>query len=244
MFINKVAIKQIKDWFLQHPTEESCGIILKDSGLFVPCRNVLSKEGRKTGFQIEAAKLCKYAGRIGAVAHSHIGGPDYPSVFDQERQIETAAPWIIGVVNSGRVSDMFQFGNGESLDSAPFRHAVSDCYELVRNWYAGREVKLPPIVREWEWWKSEGILESGFSNAGFYKFDPGKEEPGVGDLAVIGVKSDVPHHCAIYVGNGAIYHHPGGAAPFDPTRYPREENISRWRKHIKFWLRHRDLKII
>ena len=241
MFLEKSLINQIKSWLLRHPGGESCGLVLNGFSIFVPCRNVLSAEGRKTGFQIATAQLRKYAGRIGAVVHSHIGGPNYPSVFDQKRQIETGVPWIVGVVSNGRVTDVFKFGDDENLDGAPFRHAASDCYELVRSWYARRGVKLPAIVREWEWWKTENILEVGFIDAGFYKFNPFESAPKPGDLAIIGVKSDTPHHCAIYVGDDTIYHHPGGTAPFDPARCPRRENLGRWRKYIKFWLRHNRL---
>lgn len=229
-------LSEIKKYLFSQYPEEACGIVV--DGGFLPCENILPESARKTGFQIASGTLKRYAGRIQTVIHSHIDNPPYPSVFDMKRQIETNIPWYIGVVTKNGVADDFWFGKfHDDVKNLPFRHGVSDCYSLVRDWYKIGGTILPDLPRSWEWWKTSDLLTESFESAGFRRL-AADEPKRLHDVICIGVKTDIPHHCAIYLGNDKILHHPGGRLPYDPHRKPIVESIYRWSRHVKFGLRY------
>jgi cell wall-associated NlpC family hydrolase len=234
--MTQCQVENIKKYLSSRYPEEACGIIV--DGGFLPCENILPKSARKTGFQIASGILKRYAGRIQAVIHSHIDEPACPSVFDMRRQIEANVPWYIGVVTKNGVADDFWFGKfHDDVKNLPFRHGVSDCYSLVRDWYKIDGTELPDFPRAWKWWKTSDLLTESFESAGFRRL--AVDEPKlIGDVICIGVKTDIPHHCAIYLGNDRILHHPGARLPYDPHRKPMVESVYRWVKYIKFWLRY------
>ena len=232
-FVKRKVKKYLKKCF----PDEGCGLIVR--GRFIPCDNVLHEMARKTNFRIASRAMRKYAGKIDAVIHSHIKTPPYPSVFDMQRQIETAVPWGVGVVSENKILDFFWFGGYQPVTfGRPFRHGATDCYSLIRDYYHEKlNIDLPDFARAWEWWKTSDLLSDAFRSAGFRRLSA-EEVKKPNDLVCIGVKTPRAHHCAIYLGNDKIIHHPGGARPYDPLCKPRIESVYRYARHIKFWLRY------
>ncbi|MAX33217.1 MAG: hypothetical protein CME72_09155 [Halomonadaceae bacterium] len=176
-----------------------------------------------------------------AVVHSHPDFPACPSEADMLGQLATGVPWGIVATDGETATAPVWWGDG--VDVAPligrgFRHGITDCYALIRDWYRiERGVVLPEYPRDWEWWlKGEDFYRTRFKEAGFRKIE--QEEARPGDLWVSQLRSPVPNHAGILLENGLALHHPAAEHPVDAQRISRREPIARWQHHIVLWLRH------
>ena len=184
---------------------ECCGLIVRALGeeRYLPGRNV--SETPEEAFRIheddwiEAEK----AGEVVAICHSHPGENADPSGGDMEGVIASGVPWFI-------------LGEGDELQrvdaSIPdllgrvFDYGWSDCYTLVRDWFAvTRDVRLPDFPREDDFWEAgRSPYIDHFREFGFEEVED--LMPGDALLMRIG-QSKVPNHAAIYTGGGRILHH-------------------------------------
>ena len=178
-----------------------------------------------------------------ALVHSH---PDYyacPSEADMIFQEESMLPWGIIATDGNSCSEITWFG--DSLEKKPlvgrgFIHGVTDCYSLIRDYYLlEKQIHLIDFPRDWEWWKKDkNLYVEGFSKAGFYRLDTDKETPKEGDVFLVQIRSDVPNHGGIYLGEGLALHHLTARLPYDPMRLSLREPIHRWKDYITYWLRY------
>jgi cell wall-associated NlpC family hydrolase len=163
-------------------------------------------------------------------------------------QVELEVPWII--CSATETASLPPFAWGDQLEDPaplvgrPFRHGVTDCYAAIRAWgQRERGVLLPDYPRQWEWWL-EGVngdkdmYRRNFADAGFREIDA--SEVRVGDVWLAQVRSPVPNHGGVYIGDGLAYHHPSSLLASDPTRLSKREPIARWQRHITHWLRRDD----
>ncbi len=227
---------RILDAALASPDAEICGFVLDNDVIF--CDNVA--QDPTTKFLI--AEVPEDAQ---AIFHSHPGGPFYPSEHDMRQQEATAKPWGIACT-SGHHSEVFWFGDDAPkapIIGRPFRHGVSDCYELIRDFYKEvHGISLMNVPRDWEWWHKGGDLYSlGFEKAGFHEVS--LEEVLPGDVFLASVASDKTNHGGIYLGNGLILHHTTAKDGFDPYRLSCVEPAARWMKFFTKVLRHEDDQI-
>lgn len=224
---------------VQRYPSEACALIA--AGRIFPVQNAAEDATeefvipRMAWLEVEAQARAP----VEAVFHSHPGGPDYPSEADMRMQVASGVPWVICTVTPGGTCAPFVWG-GEPppLLARGFRHGVTDCYSLIRDWYRiERQVALPEFPRAWEWWEAKDLYRDGFSEAGF---ELAEGEPQVGDVFLARIRAPVPNHGGVYVGGGLILHHPTqrGAA-VDPSRLSRREPLARWRKYVTHWLRRR-----
>ena len=212
--------------------QESCGFVTatgyvaKDNVAADPTRSfkIRPREWRSSG--------------ILAVVHSHPDGPEAPSARDMERQIDTAVPWGLVLTDGEAATEPYWWGAGIADDvpllRRPFRHGPTgtdgcgDCYALVRDWYrVERGVGLPEFPRDDVWWESGGDLyRDGFGKAGFVDRGAPRDlvadlEPG--EVILFQIRSEVPNHAAVYLGDGLMVHHP---ASLDSLR-GRDQSLSR-----------------
>lgn len=176
-----------------------------------------------------------------AVVHSHPDGPDCPSEADMNGQLASGVPWGIISTNGEGCLPPFWWGDDvprEPLIGRPFRHGVTDCYALIRDYYRLElGIVLPEYPRDWEWWLSGGDLyRQGFASAGFRVID--QAEAREGDMWWSQIRSPVPNHGGVYLGNGLILHHKTARLEADATRLSLREPIGRWMPYITTWLRH------
>ena len=224
------------------PPEEMAGIVA--DGRFHSLAN--RAEDRCHHFRLDPDQQQRFP-RTDAIVHSHPGGPAFPSLEDMRQQQATALPWIIAVVPTATrpdvMEDVFIWGEDPPvLDwNAGYRHGVSDCYGLIRGWYAAhRGVTLPEFPRHWEWWlDGHDLYAEGLAKAGFERLPLG-ETPAPGDVFLAAIRSRVINHAGIWKGDGLIAHHLAGRQPWDPCRIPVEEPAERWRKFIQAWARRVD----
>lgn len=245
MTFDPAALAAFKADALARWPHEACGLLTAAG--YVPCRNIAADP--LIDFRLPEVDFVAH-GPVAAVLHSHthhrnakgavvLGGLDWPSLADQISQAATSVPWGISVVTASadgaadHVTDPFFFGDGlEPLDlvGRPFRHAVTDCYALVRDWWLTQGIALPNFPRDETWWLSGGDLyRDHFAEVGFAPIDP--SEARAGDCFLAQIHSRVPNHAGVYLGDGLILHHAQGTLS-------RRDPLSRWQRHITHWLRH------
>lgn len=216
--------------------QEACGILA--GGQYLPIDNV--HEDPEHHFAMPGSVW-----RFGpeAVFHSHTNRRKAPSRDDMEQQIRSALPWAIVTTDGKVVSDPVWFGDQvpiPPLIGRDFVHGVTDCFSLARDWYRMRGIVFPDVPRDDEWWNDGGNLYLDYMmQSGFRIFHVGPDYSGpleIGDglLMRISRQVKVPHHGAVYVGNGKMIHH------LADTTHPRlsvEEPVHRWRKYVTHWIR-------
>lgn len=177
---------------------------------------------------------------VEAVFHSHPGGPFYPSARDMQQQQATATPWAIAATHAEH-NEVFWWG--EQVPKSPlvgrgFRHGITDCYELVRDFYEMKHgIRLPNFPRSWEWWaEGENLYQEGFAEAGFREVPISDIKPGDSFMATI--RSPAINHAGVYLGNGLILHHTCGKDGFDPSRLSVVEPAARWMNFVTKVVRH------
>lgn len=203
----------------------------------------------------EADTLRAFQDGLLAVVHSHPASPACPSARDMQGQIDSNVPWGIIATDGKDALEPVWWGADtprEDLQTRHFRHGVTDCYALIRDFYLiEMATELPEYPRDWDWWHQEQSLYlEGFASAGFRPVElrvRGSEEfmglaepPQRGDMWFAQIRSDVPNHAGVYLGDGLGLHHPSGHAAVDTTRLPKTEPIHRWSSHITHWFRHKD----
>lgn len=227
--------------------QEICGIVTAcpsagDGYRYHRIANSASDPARH--FHIDPAALAGLPPAV-AVVHSHPAGPPWPSAADLSQAQADDLAWGIAVPSGRPHAGVFWFGGdlAASLTDRGYRHGVTDCYALVRDWYRDRHgILLIDRPREWQWWQGEGDLYSAyFGQSGFGRL-PAEAELQVGDVALAAVLGARLNHALIHVGDGLVLHHPAGRDGYDPSRLPRTEPALRWRRYIRFWARHRDLQ--
>lgn len=227
------ALRAMREHALAEYPKESCGVV---AGLqYIPCRNVA--EDPKQHFAIDPHEVLRVCGGDPtAVIHSHPDGPDHPSKSDMEQQMAMEVPWGIVLTNGKEARDPFWFGDQvptPPLLMRPFRHGVTDCYSLVRDYFKlERGILLPDFPRDWDWWHNGGDLyREGFRKVGFEAIPEGATGCKPGDCFMAQIMSKVPNHAGVYVGDGLILHHL-------QNRVSRREPAHNWRKYITLWVRY------
>ncbi len=231
-------------WVCEDPTVERCGLVR--AGNFVPCENRAADP--TAAFEIAPKDIAEAyaAGDLEGVIHSHPGGPWWPSKADMLGQIETDVPWAILVPGEDSAALACHWGGtrppvfqGDLHVPRAFLHGVSDCYTLIRDFYA--EVYgeiLDEMPRDWEWW-TEKDLKTGMylDNLHGQRFEILSTAPETyaaiaqpGDVYLMAVRSRVPNHGGIYLGDGLLLEHMQG-------NLSHREPIARKLKHITHWLR-------
>ncbi len=164
-----------------------------------------------------------------------------PSAAEMRAQAALAAPFGVVVCDRSRRIDRFWFGDQcppLPLPGRPFRHGVTDCYSLIRDYYRQeRNVLLPDYPRDWNWWvEGLDLYRAGFEEAGFRIIDPA--DAADAHAVMFRMRSKVPNHAAVLLDDGWMLHHPASLRPYDPLRVSYREPLNRWKRHVAHWLRY------
>ncbi len=219
---------------------ESCGLVV--DGKYTPYKNIHPKPEQAFKMATNAWLSAHKRGEIQAVIHSHPDGPDCPSADDMQGQVDTAIPWGIICTDGKDCLPTTWFGDAvptPTLTGRGFRHGVTDCYSLIRDYYkTQRGILLPEFPRNWEWWTEDDgdLYGQGFKQAGFVKITPEEVRPG--DVFLAQIMSKVPNHGGVLLEGGLALHHLSAKLPVDMARLSRREPLNRWRNHVTHWLRY------
>ena len=215
-----------QEHFLKVFPEEGCGYI-KD-GVFTPCENIA--EDKLHSFEIDSAILLLEPDTI---IHSHpvTGKIEYdahsPSEADLAGQISTNVEWAICVTDGVVCEEPLFWGNlahRPELEGREFIHNIQDCFTLVQDWfYKTHNIELPNLARNPYWFETSNLLVENYEKWGFIEvsFEDLKE----GDVLMFTVRSNVPNHLGIYLGNGQMLSH-------WVNRLSGIQTIGQWQKYI------------
>lgn len=126
----------------------------------------------------------------------------------------------------------------EHLLHREFSHGTTDCYALVRDFYADNfGFEFPNYARPDDWWDHGlDLYREHFHECGFRVIDPAPHEWKPADAFLIAIRSPVPNHAAVYLGDNKILHH------FIGRRSEVEEFGGAMRNRVCAHLRHKDLE--
>lgn len=240
------SIDAAKAYFMAHSPKEAAGFLV--DGDFVPLKNISPKP--LTSFEIALADFEPYLGRIEAMLHSHPGEAEaYPSEADMAQQISMGVPWGIILCDNSNAADPVWFGDQCPVPplTGPeryFRHGVTDCYSLIRDYYRlERNIIIPDFPRDWNWWEKGGDLyQDGFQKAGFVEIKQHEAAEGDVFLAAVGgaaQRGGIINHGGVYLGGSGhfILHHLGAGRPVDHSRLAVKEPGIRYLPYVTKWLR-------
>ncbi len=250
---DSVAWEAAKNHAIACYPDESCGVIA--DGFYRSQLNMA--DNPRSEFEIDPKVFVQL--EVECVVHSHGEEPPYPTESDMEHQIVTDVPWAIIVSHLEHAEDPILFGDQlpiPPLLGRPFRHGVTDCCSLIRDYYRLElGITIPEYPRSWGWWADEKDKETGeilipaknlyvdfFQDAGFRDLRPGERER-KGDVFLANVKSDNINHAGILLDGGKILHHPfssTSAIGYAPSSLSREDSASRWMSSVLFrkWVRY------
>lgn len=129
---------------------------------------------------------------------------------------------------------MIQF---EHLEGIPFVHGTTDCYDLIRRFYADNfKIELPNFARPDGWW-NQGMNLYGdlYHEAGFRVLDCHPSEYQTGDVVLMAVLATVANHGGVLLPDGRLLHHLHGRLSL------AEAYSTQWRARTLYVLRHKDI---
>lgn len=221
---------------LEEYPRESCGvvIVLRGRRRYIPCRNIAENPAQQFTIHPEDFADAEDVGEIVEIVHSHVDTPPTPSQADLLGCEATQLPWII--VN-GKTGASFRFepsGYTAPLIGREFSHGILDCYTLIKDYYAKElGIILKDYDRSWEWWNNGGNLYlDNFTNEGFVTIP--EQDIEKHDVVLLQVRSHVPNHGGVYLGDNVILHHPMGRLS------GRDVYGGYWKKHTTHVIRHKD----
>ena len=201
-------------------------------------------ENTEESFRVsEQDTFLAYKEGLLAVVHSHCDEPVAPSKLDMEGQELSGVTWGIIQVVEGNYRRHIWWGDDvprQPLLGRIFIHGVSDCWNLVRDFYAEHGVKLGIVPRVWQAWIDRSPFEDLWEEFGFVEVP--RSQAQYGDMIYIKVRGDHTHHCGVMVGDEEFLHHPGSDEPYNESRLSIKENVHRYMPYITRVLRHPDMK--
>ncbi len=236
-------VRKIQEYAkLQYPNE-MCGFVVK--GEFIPVQNISSNPTKE--FSVADEDFLKYRPVCSLFVHSHPDWYNCPSKSDMEQQQATKIAWGIVSTDGNYTSAIQIFGDAApmpSLMERTFCHGVTDCWNLIRDWYRiNKNIVFPDFPRSWEWWEGvDDLYTENFAKYGFTIIPQvaiDKTGPEIGDIFLARIRSSKINHAGVYLGKGLGLHHLASTSkPIDATRMPSQEPLERWRKYIHLWIRH------
>ncbi len=212
------------------------------------CRRVKNCHEQPTDyFRVSKQSLAAAMARgLLAIVHSHPGGISAPSEADMVGQVSTGVPWGLLSTDGTSATDLVWWGTPECVPpllGRPFRHGVTDCYALIKDFYLLElGIHLPEFPRNWEWWNTGGPgFSEGFAAAGFSVIDESDARPG--DVWLAQIRSEVPNHGGILLDGEVVLHQAGSTRQVDQSKLSGREPLHRYRPLITHWLRHKEVTI-
>lgn len=199
---------------------ECCGLIVAGANgeAYIPCRNVATTPSEHFRLPAEDYAYAEDLGEVLAVVHSHPNASAAASDADRVMCEASGLPWHIVSVGQctgaepecGDLQTIEPCGYEAPLVGRQFAHGVLDCYTLVRDFYArDLGIQLSQYEREDDWWEKGQDLYSldRLRAEGFELIDG---EPQRGDMVLMQIRSPVPNHAGVYLGDGQMLHHMHG----------------------------------
>lgn len=194
----------------------------------------------KNYFEVRESTVRMYMPECVAFVHSH---PDQLKLMissgDMTSQLMFNKTFGVANVTEGYCRDLVYWGPDvpiPPLEGREFRHGPSgsdmkgDCFSLIKDFYELEEhVILPEFPRDWEWWLEKDLYRDGFPKARFRRIEANEVERG--DVFLSQIRSPVPNHGGIYMGDGVVLQH-------YVDRLSCKTALGPWIKYVTHWLRY------
>ncbi|MYA09818.1 MAG: hypothetical protein F4060_02440 [Holophagales bacterium] len=249
MKLHRKGLAAIRRHAVAEWPRESVGVI-DDLGRYRIVPNIAADP--EAGFELPADL---YLWDVAAIVHSHPNGAEFPSRTDMESQIAAGVLYGIVPVSKwfadgpcrgrwadpyGSVSNLivgepfFWPDTGRPYLGRPYRHGVTDCYTLLRDWYRReRGLELPAVAYDWRWDESDAELDlytSWRRRLDWAEIDPAEAQPGDAVLFRM-AGSEVANHAGVLLEGGLLLHHPS-PKPYDPTCLSRRTPLGRLTRYV------------
>jgi proteasome lid subunit RPN8/RPN11 len=213
--INIENYTEMADYLLEQYPNEACGI-LKDNR-FIPITNTATNPTE--AFEFHPAEWFKLKDQAQAIVHSHCFSSTRqphlgldgrtPSTTDFINQKKTNLPWIIFALDGENISEPVEFpqSRDRELLGRPFIYLISDCWNVVQDYYHQRfQITLPdhPIEDGYKWEENRDgrdgknyfdyLLEWGFKEVRL-------DDMQIGDIIVMSVRGKCNHVGVYYEEN-------------------------------------------
>jgi len=198
---------------LQHAVEampsESCGLVIVKRGrqVYWPCQNLAGADDGEFVIDPEDWAAAEDEGEVIAIVHSHPSGDLEPSQQDKQACLSSALPWWIVEPKTGQWHQMKPGVVSQTLLGREWVWGETDCWTLVRDWYAQQGIDLPDWERPEtpEEFEDQPLFDSLWQEAGFREL--AADEPlQVGDALLFG-KAGVLDHVGVLVEPQMVLHH-------------------------------------
>lgn len=211
MILSDSVRSQIVSHAKEELPKECCGLVIVRKGrqVYFPCENLAVGSDNFILSPQDYAKADE-EGDIVAVVHSHPNMSAKPSQADLVACEASGLPWFI----VGLPDEVWEYiepsGYVAPLIGRQWSHGVLDCYAIIRDYYQmERGITLDQFERSDEWWnRGENLYMDNFKAQGFIQISG--DDLQEGDVILMRVKSTVPNHGAVYLGNNVILHHVHG----------------------------------